>query len=372
MNIDRIKIIFITVRADFGGGPYHVDILLNNLKDNFDFFIAAPLNEQYGLQWQQLLGKNKFFELPFRSFKVISFFKLMLFIKSNHITLAHSHGKGAGLYSRLLKIFLPKIKVIHTFHGLHIKQYNSLTKSIYILFEKFMSILTDIFINVSFGEQEICLHNKLFNKTKSHVIYNAINFNAFKFESKTELRNSLALPLDKFVIISVLRLNFQKNLPLIINIAERLVQNRDLQFIIIGDGELREETETIILEKNLSNINLLGFKTNVHEYLLASDIYLSTSLWEGLPYSLIEAAFSGLPIVATNVTGNNEIVNDMENGFLYQLNEPDIAVNKILELINSPYLLESMGKNSKKIAENKFQINSMIEQIKDIYSSLNS
>ena len=372
MKIERVKIILITVRADFGGGPYHVDILLKNLKDNYDFFVAAPLNEPYGFQWQQLLGEKKFFVLPFRSFNIVTFFKLVSFIKSNQITLVHSHGKGAGLYSRLLKLFLPGIKVIHTFHGLHIKQYNFLIRNIYILLERFLNISTDQFINVSFGEQEICLQNRLLKKNKSRVIYNSINFNELNFDSQTELRNSLALPLDKFIIISVLRLNFQKNLPLLINIAEKFKQNTDLLFLIIGDGELRDEIETNIREKKLDNINLLGYKVNVKEYLLASNIYLSTSLWEGLPYSLIEAAFSGLPIVASNVTGNNEIVNDSENGFLFPLDNPDIAVNKILELKKSPELLKNMGRNSKKLAEKKFQINSMIDQIKNIYSGLSS
>jgi glycosyltransferase involved in cell wall biosynthesis len=369
---DRIKIILITVRADFGGGPYHVDILLQNLKDNFDFFVAAPLNERYGFQWQRLCGNSKFFELPFRSFNLFTFLKLVSFIKSNNITLVHSHGKGAGLYSRLLKIFLPGIKVIHTFHGLHIDQYNFFTRNIYILFEKFLNIFTDQFINVSFGEQEICLQNKLFNKSKSRVIYNAINFTELKYESKSELRNRLSLPLNKFIIISVLRLNFQKNVPLLIDIAEQLNQNMELLFLIIGDGELREETETNIREKNLNNINLLGYKSNVNEYLLASNLYLSTSLWEGLPYSLIEAAFCGLPILATDVTGNNEIVSDSENGFLFQLNDSGFAINKILELKKSPELLIKLGENSKKLAEKKFQINSMIDQIKSIYSNLSS
>ena len=250
--------------------------------------------------------------------------------------------------------------------------YNFLIRNIYILLERFLNISTDQFINVSFGEQEICLQNRLLKKNKSRVIYNSINFNELNFDSQTELRNSLALPLDKFIIISVLRLNFQKNLPLLINIAEKFKQNTDLLFLIIGDGELRDEIETNIREKKLDNINLLGYKVNVKEYLLASNIYLSTSLWEGLPYSLIEAAFSGLPIVASNVTGNNEIVNDSENGFLFPLDNPDIAVNKILELKKSPELLKNMGRNSKKLAEKKFQINSMIDQIKNIYSGLSS
>lgn len=372
MNLNRRKIILITLRSDLGGGPYHIDLLLKNLSINYDFYMAAPLNKPYGIQWQQLLGKNNFFELPFRTFDVIRFLKLVFFIKSKSINVVHSHGKGAGLYSRMLKIFIPGIKVIHTFHGLHIQQYNSILRNIYIILERVLNTLTDQFINVSFGEQNVCLKYKLFNKKKSRIIYNAINPITYPSQPKTELRRNLSLPLEQFLIISVLRFNFQKNLPLLVNIAERLRQNKRFLFLIIGDGEQRNEIETIISKKKMNNINILGFRTNVHEYLFASDIYLSTSLWEGLPYSLIEAATCGLPIIATNVTGNTEMVSDAENGYLFPLNNPDIAVKKILELESSPDLQKHMGNNSMRIAENKFQINSMIEQTRNLYRSLSN
>ena len=372
MNYIRRKIILITLRSDIGGGPYHIDLLLKNLVTNFDFYIASPLNDPYGFQWQQLVGKNNFFEMPFRSFKINKFIKLIYFVKSNSINIVHSHGKGAGLYSRLLKIFIPGIKVVHTFHGIHIQQYNSVQSKFYIYFERLMNFLTDQLINVSIGEQKICQSYKLFNKKKSRIIYNGIHPVAHPSKSKTELRHSLSLPKDKFLIISILRFNYQKNLPLIINLADRLKENMRFYFLIIGDGEQREEVESVILQKKLSNINLLGFKKNVTEYLFASDIFLSTSLWEGLPYSLIEATACGLPIIASDVTGNNEVVSENENGFLFPLNDPDLAVKKILQLESSIDLQKIMSKHSLKIFENKFQIKTMIEKNMDTYIKLSN
>lgn len=370
MTLKKRKIILITLRSDLGGGPYHIDILLENLKGNFDFYIAAPLNKPYGSKWKQLLGGKKFFELPFRSFNLVKFIKLIFFIKRNSICLVHSHGKGAGIYSRLLKIFIPGIKVIHTFHGLHVQQYNLVQKNIYILIERFLNVLTDQIINVSSGEQNICLKYKLFNKNKSKVIYNSINPVEHPTKSKTEIRDILSLPLDKFIIISVLRFNYQKNLPLMLQIAELLSHNTNILILLIGDGEQKEETEKLISKKNLRNVRLPGFKTNINEYLFASDIYLSTSFWEGMPYSLIEAASSGLPIVATDVIGNNEVVKDNQNGYLFPLNKPELAVDKILMLEKSSELLNKIGKNALKIVANDFHINIMNEKIKDVYTKI--
>ncbi|HEY7751477.1 MAG TPA: glycosyltransferase [Ignavibacteriaceae bacterium] len=368
MNPDKKKIIYITLRSDFGGGPYHIDLLLNKLSGIFDFYIAAPLNKPYGIKWIEQFDEKKFIELPFRSFSPSRFMNLVSFIRKNSIDIIHSHGKGAGIYSRLAKIFVPKVKVIHTFHGFHIQGYNSITRRIYILFERIMNRFTDRFINVSRGERQVCLGNKIFDEKKSVVIYNAIE-NINLTDDKLKLRMKLSLPEDRFIVISVTRFNFQKNIPLIISIAERLMKNNQFFFMIIGEGEEKNKIQKLVSLKNISNVEMLDSKENISEYLCASDVYLSTSLWEGLPYSLIEATSSGLPIVASNVTGNNEVVSDNVNGFLFNIDRSDDAVTRLLELNSSPEKIKQMSRNSLKVFDEKFQLGSMIEKMKEVYDS---
>jgi glycosyltransferase involved in cell wall biosynthesis len=179
------------------------------------------------------------------------------------------------------------------------------------------------------------------------------------------------LPADKFITSSVARFNKQKNLKASITIAAKLLENHDVIFLIIGDGEERENIEYLIESNKLSNVLLTGYKSNVSEYLAASDIYLSTSLWEGLPYSLIEASAGGLPIVASDVTGNNEVVADGVNGYLFNLNNPDDAVEKILRIKNSIEEQKTLGENSIKIFMENFQLDAMINKMKDTYKSIN-
>jgi glycosyltransferase involved in cell wall biosynthesis len=367
---DKKKILFVTVRSDTGGGPYHVDLLITNLKNQYNIFAAAPLNEPFGVKWKSVLSDSNFFLLPFRSFRIKSLFNLISFIKKNKIEIVHAHGKGAGFYARLVKIFYRKVKIIFTFHGLHYRNYGLFKKWMYIFSEKIFSSFTYKYINVSNGERDNCLRFNLFNPKKSVVVYNAIEDLQINRDNKYELRKQLNIPAESFIIISSVRFNHQKNLRDTINIADKLRDETSILFVIIGDGEEREFIESMISDKKLTNVILPGFVKNVNEFLNAADLYLSTSLWEGMPYSLIEAAVAGLPIVASDVIGNNEVVDDEVNGFLYNLNRPDDAVKKIIDISNSKELKNRLGENSIKIFREKFDLKTMIEKMKNIYESV--
>jgi glycosyltransferase involved in cell wall biosynthesis len=101
-------------------------------------------------------------------------------------------------------------------------------------------------------------------------------------------------------------------------------------------------------------------------------VYLSTSRWEGLPLSLLEASSLGLVIVASNVVGNNEVVVDGENGFLYDPNDIDQAANRLTQLIDDKTLYEKMSENAQAIFEKKFHSSTMISKLADVYSSYDS
>jgi glycosyltransferase involved in cell wall biosynthesis len=132
-----------------------------------------------------------------------------------------------------------------------------------------------------------------------------------------------------------------------LEVAQKVSDDKSFMFIIIGDGEEKSTVERNIIEDKIENVKLLGYQKNVNEFLLASDLFLSTSLWEGLPYSLIEATRAGIPIVASDVIGNNEVVFDKQNGYLFQVDDIDSAAQLLKELRDSNKTLETFGQNSK-------------------------
>jgi glycosyltransferase involved in cell wall biosynthesis len=363
------KILYLTLRSDWGGAPKHIDILYKNIGSDFLVYFASPISEPYGISWYKLVGKERFFELEHRKFSISKLFELKSFIKNNEITIVHAHGKGAGLYGRLLKILLSnRIKVIFTFHGLHIAQYNQVKKILYIFYEQFFSRYTDLFINVSRGEQENCIKYGIFSLQKSEVVYNVIP-EVKNEKANITLRSELNLPLYKFIILSIVRFSFAKNIEDTLAIAELLKFDERFMFVLVGDGETREEIENEIKKKGLSNVLLTGFKNNPLDYIAASNVYLSTSRWEGLPYSLIEASMIGLPLVATNVVGNNEVVKNNFNGKLFNRGDLKAAVNNVIEICTDNNLSEIYSKNAKVFYKDNFSVDKMIVQMQRIYNA---
>jgi len=363
------KILYLTLRSDWGGAPKHIDILYKNIGPDFLIYFAAPISEPYGNSWYKLVGKERFFELEHRKFSISKFFELKSFIEKNEIKIVHAHGKGAGLYGRLLKMLLSnRIKVIFTFHGLHIAQYNQLKKKLYINYEKFFSRCTDLFINVSRGERENCIKYGIFSAQKSEVVYNVIP-EVINEKTNITLREELNLPLDKFIVLSIVRFSFAKNIEETLAIAELLKFDERFMFVLVGDGETREEMENEIKKKGLNNVLLTGFKNNPLDYIAASNVYLSTSRWEGLPYSLIEASMMGLPSVATNVVGNNEVVKNNFNGKLFNPGDLKTAANNIVEICTDNNLFKFYSKNAKIFYKDNFSVYKMITQMQNIYNA---
>ncbi|KGQ52458.1 hypothetical protein JL12_00905 [Gallibacterium anatis 10672-6] len=357
-----MRVLLLTVRADHGGGPRHVDLIINNISSNYDVYVGCPCDAPYYNKWVKSVKVKKIYELPHRKFSIAKFWGLYKFIKINNISIVHSHGKGAGVYSRLLKIFCPNLKIVHTLHGFHIEEYRYIKKKLYIFIEKILSIFTNKFINVSDGEKNICLSYGLFYSNKSEVIYNGIE----TFSKIEDAKRKIHLH-NKIIITTISRFDYPKNMNLAYVIAKKFSNNKNIIFLWIGDGKDKEELENRAKREN-ANITFIGFTKNIPLYLSATDIYLSTSRWEGLPYALIEAQAIGIPIIATNVVGNKDVVTSNLDGFLF--NNEDEAYNYIEELIKNKNKYECFVENSKINYKNKFDISVVMSKIEKIYNEL--
>lgn len=352
------KVLLITVRSDFGGGPMHVNQLIEHLPQSISLSIACPKGEPYGAIWRKNTRLEDVIEIPFRAFSVVACIRLAKFVKKNNISLIHSHGRGAGIYSRLLKIFNPSITIIHTYHGLNDHQ-SKFKKIIYYTVEKFLGFYTDLSIFVSQGEKKIAeKHSLLNNNKKFEVIYNGVSLPTVR---KEKFKNN-----DIFNIVTVTRFSYPKNMQSALNIAKCFANVPNIKFIWVGDGEDRISLEEESKELNL-NIEFVGFSNEPYKYLQKSNIFLFTSLHEGLPYSLIESLSAGVPIVASNVEGNNEVVIDGVNGFLFESEE--IAVALIRKIYNNRTLEDMLSDGALKSFKERFLLEEMITTLTRLYQN---
>ena len=150
-----------------------------------------------------------------------------------------------------------------------------------------------------------------------------------------------------------------------------LILNSKFLILIIGEGPERKKLEQIIKRCQLQNNFILTGRINEAAKLLpAFDIYICSSVKEGLSYTIIEAMQAGLPIVATNVGGNSELIEDNITGLLAEAGNAESLAQKIIELIKNPALKNKLGQQAKLKAREEFCLEKMVEETKKAYSSL--
>ena len=351
-----MNLLFLTVRSDFGGGPRHVDQLVKGLPDGCEIYMAYPEEgDPYAEMWKIDKRIKGAVFIPYRKFSLATLWQLRQFVKENAIDIIHSHGNGAGLYSRLLKLTGIKTKVVHTFHGIS-DEYSSKFKYLMsLVVGRFLESLADVYIAVSNGEKALGVKRGFCTERNCVVVYNGIadeKIRAAGFDSRT--------------IVTLSRYDYQKNMSLCLDIV-RLMKNEGYRFLWVGDGE-DFATMKDAVEKEQLPVDMVGFQTKPMKYLTKSAVYLSTSRFEGLPYALIEASSIGLPIVATDVKGNNEVAINGENGLTFKTAEEGAAA--LRRILNDKQEYERMSINSRKLFEEKFTIDVMINNLTKIYKVL--
>jgi glycosyltransferase involved in cell wall biosynthesis len=349
-----------------GGGPILISILCRHLYEKFNFFFAIPHNEKIF----QLLEKenyNQIFNISERKIKIKELINLSIFIKFNSIDIIHSHGKGAAFIGRLIALCLNKPH-IYTFHGIHMQCYGKVYVFFYRIYEFFFGFLDSRKVFVSKSEKQFAKNSGIYFRNNYSIIHNGVI--SYDEKNKNQIRNKLrrAYKIDNIekCIISVCRFVPQKNIFEFIEIAGLC---KEFKFFLIGDGPLKSEINLYIKKLNLKNIYLTGMITNVFDYLCFCDLFLSTSIYEGLPLSIIEAMSVGLPIVASKVTGNIDTIEDRKTGFFYDLGNPIMAAKKIKLILSNENLMKEIGLRSKLRQKNLFDSKKMAAEYQKIYKS---
>jgi glycosyltransferase involved in cell wall biosynthesis len=342
----KVRLLIISETLIDGVGKHIIDLLTNLDQEKFDihvFHSSNRIDEKFKEAKQRLNKQIHFYqieelhrEIGFYDAKAfVKIYKLMKNIKPN---IVHCHSSKAGVLGRLSAKLQGINQCYYTPHAYAIQnnQLGHVKKTLYTWVERFLgNQCTSKTINISVGENKFALQHKLTTKDKSTIIYNCIQ----KTGDLTEwdIREELGVPIGALMVGCVARIYEQKNPYEFIEIAKRVLATQpDTYFMWIGNGEYKDEVEAYVKKEKLTNsIHFIGYRKNVDDYLEALDVYLSTSLYEGMPYTVIEALRSGCPCVVSNVVGNNELVEEDKCGYLYPLGNVEHASLKIIDLLSN-------------------------------------
>ncbi|MDD0852544.1 glycosyltransferase [Halobacteriovorax sp. GB3] len=337
------KILQITVRSDQGGGPKHLFDLIKAMDTKkYSVSVVSPVDEPFYGLYKNLCETH--IEIPHRKFSIISFLKILLFCRENGIQIVHSHGLGAGIYSRLLGLF--GLKVIHTFHGIHYPK--SLSDKVKINLGVLLKYFTDTFICVSHSEMDNAVNLNQCFSNQTIVIANGID------EAKYICSKREDGPITQ--ISSISRLDEHKNISETLRFLAKLKNEKSFQFFynIAGDGDQKEELKSLVKELELQEETVfLGNVDDVAGLLSKTDLFVSSSKGEGLPYSILEAMAANCKILCSNVTGHKDLLSGHN---LYDLGNYESFKDSILKVERVSF-------------DKKYSIESMVNSVQDIYSS---
>jgi len=294
-------------------------------------------------------------------FSIISLFKLFKFIKNNKFQVIHTHLIQAGILGKLFGKILGVPVITSTRH------YEFLPESFYLYrLEDYLSkIINTTTISISQAVSDYMIQAG-FKPERISLVLNGVDDDYFKPQGKLLKENNS--------VVSVGRLTEQKNFSLLIE-AVNLIRDKinDIKCYIIGNGPQYEMLKEKIISLELQDrVFLLKAVPNeqIRDLVWEKEIYVSSSIYEGLPISLLEAMALEMPIVACDVGGVKDILENDVNGLLVEPNQPQILADTIIALINNPDNQKKYGKNARQLAVDEFSIKLAVKKTQDLYIEL--
>ena len=297
----------------------------------------------------------------------------MRLIREVRPDVVHCHSSKAGAIGRLAVMLCGRRygvkRVFYTPHAYSFQapEFSGKKEFVFTALERWLSRhATDVTFNVSAGERQAALDARLDDPSKFEVIYNGVADRPISSKAQARALLGLAdLPADAPVVGVTARLVDQKDPMTSVAIAARVIERRpDVHVVYVGDGPYAAAMEAYCREHGIADrVHIVGYRADAERIVAAFDVYLLTSLYEGMPYSLVEALRAGVPIAATDTTGNDEVVEPERNGLLFPVGDVDAGAAAVLRLLDDPLPREGIVGSFRE----RFTLDRMLETISAHY-----
>jgi len=358
--MSTIKVLHVIARMNVGGTARYVEELIKNIPDSAlatgyvqDSEVEDPAVESLPVFRIHHLGRKMSAVADFKAWRELS-----TVVREQKPAILHTHTFKAGLIGRLIR---GQHLHVHTYHG-HLfddQSFSFLEKWWIRIIELTLARRTDVLISVGQQVGKDLRSYRIGTRKEWRSI--APGVKPLQKIEKSEARRRLGLSESDLIIGWMARMAPVKNPQLLLEIARKLPK---LSFIMAGGGDLLDE-----IRKNApANVHAIGW-TSANLFWSAVDIAISTSDNEGMPVALIEAQLSGVPVIASNVGSNSEVIKHNATGLIVK-KDVDSFISAIELLISSPKLLITFGQEGYQRSLQEFSVRKLIQNHDSIYQSL--
>ncbi len=366
----RKKVLFLFVHLNFGGAEVGLLTTLKNIDTKrFDCeVVSIEKKGAIGEEIEKLGFKVTYLDDDARLFNLSLIFKIKDILKKVNPDILHTSLFYANFFGRVAAIFHKPKAVITEERSMYTEK-----KFYHVLIDRVLAFFTDKIIVCSESVLNFTIKQEKIGPGKFYLIYNAVDAARFDIKkSKIDLRKELGLSQDDLVLGSVGSVIPKKNHRFLIEsyaaISDKL---KNSTLIFVGEGESKKELMELTYKLGIKDkVRFFGQRNDIPELMKAMDVFILPSLQEGFPRTLIEAMYTGIPSIATNISGIPEILKDGENGFLIEPGDTGLLTKRILELSMDRKLREKIGAEAKKTIESGYLPDGYAKKLEALYGEL--
>jgi glycosyltransferase involved in cell wall biosynthesis len=377
------RIAQVITRLDRGGAPDILRILTRRASDRYDVDIITGPSRELSVKMDEFCRdyRDKIRVVPWlrRDINLLhdnaAFWQLYELFRRGKYDVVHTHTAKAGMLGRVAARLAGVKKIVHMPHGHNFYGYfNPIFSGMIVTAERLAAFCTDTILVLTELEKRDYLKHGIKDFDSIVTVPSGLeimDFYRIHVKDKTEWKQALNIPLDKKIVGIASRLEPVKGVRDFISAAcAACRKTNDVEFLVIGDGEQRQELEEMVKAAGVGErVRFLGWREDVLELISVCDILVQPSLNEAVGRSLLEAQILGVPVIATKVGGIPEVVLNGVTGVLMHPNEPDTLEEVIMCLLHDDEKRNALARQARKWVEEKFSAERMCEKIFRVYES---
>jgi len=363
-----IPVLELLVSTQPGGGPQHVLALATWLRARrWRPIVAGPRDGVLFDRFRE--GGIEAVELATDRFRPGTLLGLRRLVRERGVRLIHSHGKGAGLYGRLVAKGLG-VPAVHTLHGIHFESYGAAGRGAYLALERRLSRWTRVVVNVSRAQEAEGLALRLFDRRQSRVVVNGVDVARLSAAAvdRRDARVTLGLPPSGPVVGCTARFDPVKRLDVLLRAAAR-VSDTTLRVVLIGRGEEERPLRALAASLGLAGRAVFaGEILDAARLFPAFDVYAAPSAKEGMPLAVLEAMALGVPVLASDIAAHRELLGSASPGLVAAT--PEAFAAGLGGLLADREARAALAAEQRTRARSEFDARQMLTAVEAIYGEV--